>query len=177
VIRDIRPYVGPVSLDTLTWTTFAGSGSYQEDSMHQPSAAQCIVGLMTALLVACAPGAAFTPGTAEMPRTVVVSAFDTFAFDPARIPVQAGETIRFAVTNQGLLEHEFAIGSRAQLQEHAQVMTHGGMRDDTSSAIRLLPGQTKELIYTFGSATDIGYGCFVIGHFPKGMSGAFDIVR
>lgn len=145
--------------------------------MWQPKAGQRIVGLLAALLVGCTSGVAFTPGTAEMPRTVAVSAFDTFAFDPARIPVQAGETIRFVVTNQGLLEHEFAIGSRAELQEHAQVMTHGGMRDDTARAIRLLPRQTKELIYTFGSATDIGYGCFVIGHFPKGMSGAFDIVH
>ena len=33
-----------------------------------------------------------------------------------RIEVRAGETVRFVVTNEGVLEHEFAIGGRAELQ-------------------------------------------------------------
>jgi len=142
----------------------------------RPQRITITVGLLSALVAGCAPAAISTPGTADSPRTVEILALDSMAFDPDRIRVQAGETIRFVVTNQGLLEHEFAIGSRAEQQEHAQVMIHGGMREDTSMAIRLLPGETKELIYTFGSDTDIGYGCFVIGHFPLGMSGAFDII-
>lgn len=136
------------------------------------------IGLLTTLVAAaCTPAASFTPGTAEMPRTVEVSAFDSFAFDPARIQVRAGETVRFVVTNEGVLEHEFAIGSRNELQEHALTMTHGGMRTDTGMAIRVIPGQTKELVFTFGASTDIGYGCFVPGHFPAGMSGSFDLVQ
>jgi uncharacterized cupredoxin-like copper-binding protein len=110
-----------------------------------------------------------------MPRTVTVAALDPFAFAPAHIPIRAGETVRFVVTNDGEVEHEFVIGSREELLEHAMVMTHGGMREDTSTAIRLIPGQTKELVFTFGSATDIGYGCLVPGHYPAGMSGAFEI--
>ncbi|MEX0630424.1 MAG: plastocyanin/azurin family copper-binding protein [Chloroflexota bacterium] len=135
-------------------------------------------GLVAAVAVAgCAPNASFTPGTKETPRTVTVSALDSLAFDPARIQVRAGETVRFVVTNEGVLEHEFAIGSREELQEHALTMTHGGMRTDTSTEIRVIPGQTKELVFTFGSATDIGYGCMVPGHFPAGMSGSFDILQ
>jgi uncharacterized cupredoxin-like copper-binding protein len=136
------------------------------------------IGLLTVLVAAaCTPVASFTPGTAEMPRTVEVSALDSFAFDPSRIQVRAGETVRFVVTNEGVLEHEFAIGSREELLEHAVTMTHGGMRTDTSTEIRVIPGQTKELVFTFGSDTDIGYGCMVPGHFPEGMSGSFDILQ
>ncbi|HEX9738236.1 MAG TPA: hypothetical protein VGA91_03315 [Candidatus Limnocylindria bacterium] len=56
-------------------------------------------------------------------------------------------------------------------------MTHGGMREDTSRAIRVIPGQTKELVFTFGSATDIGFGCLVPGHYLAGMSGDFEIAQ
>jgi len=145
--------------------------------MWQTKATRCIVGLMAALLVGCASGGAFTPGTAEMPRTVTVAALDPFTFAPARIPIRAGETVRFVVTNEGEVEHEFVIGSRQELLDHAMVMTHGGMREDTSRAIRVIPGQTKELVFTFGSATDIGFGCLVPGHYPAGMSGAFEIIE
>jgi len=145
--------------------------------MRKPSVAQLSVGLMAALLVGCASGATFAPGTVDVPRTVMVAALDPFQFEPARIPIRAGETVRFVVTNEGAVEHEFVIGSREELLEHAMVMTHGGMRTDTSTAIRLIPGQTKELVFTFGSATDVGYGCLVAGHYPAGMSGAFEIIE
>ena len=134
------------------------------------------IGLIAGLLVSCGSAKPFTPGTAEMPRTVTVSALDSLAFDPAHIQVQAGETIRFVVTNGGVLEHEFGIGTREALRAHAMVMTHGGMRQDTATTIRLIPGQTKELIYTFKS-TDVGYGCMVAGHYPAGMSGDFEFVQ
>jgi uncharacterized cupredoxin-like copper-binding protein len=134
------------------------------------------IGLIAALLAGCSASASSTPGTAELPRVVTVSALDSFAFDPDRIQVRADETIRFVVTNDGVLEHEFVIGSQDDLLEHAMTMTHGGMRADTATAIRVNPGQTKELVYTFGAATDLGFGCMVEGHYPAGMSGAFEFV-
>jgi uncharacterized cupredoxin-like copper-binding protein len=51
------------------------------------------------------------------------------------------------------------------------------MREDTSRAIRVIPGQTKGLVFTFGSTTDVGYGCLVPGHYPAGMSGDFEIIE
>jgi len=56
-------------------------------------------------------------------------------------------------------------------------MTHGGMREDTSRAIRVMPGQNQGLVFTFGSATDIGFGCLVPGHYPAGMAGDFEIAQ
>lgn len=145
--------------------------------MWHPPAAQASVGLLTAFLVGCNSGVLSTPGTAEMPRTVTVAALDPFEFSPASIPIRAGETVRFVVTNEGEVEHEFVIGTREELLEHAMVMTHGGMREDTSRAIRVIPGQTKDLVFTFGSATDLGFACLVPGHYPAGMSGDFQIIE
>ena len=140
-------------------------------------AAAISIGLLAVLEAGCSSAASFTPGTAEEPRIVAVSALDSFAFDPTRIQVRMGETIRFVVTNEGVLEHEFAIGTRDELLEHALTMTHGGMRADTTTEIRLIPGQTKELVFAFGSATDLAFGCLVADHFPKGMSGVFEVVQ
>lgn len=145
--------------------------------MWRSKTAQIILVLITTPMIGCTPGGGFTPGTAELPRTVTVAAHDPFAFAPRSIPIQAGETIRFVVTNEGDVEHEFVIGTREELLEHAMVMTHGGMRDDTSRAIRLIPGRTKASVFTFGSAADLGYGCLVPGHYPAGMSGDFEIAK
>jgi uncharacterized cupredoxin-like copper-binding protein len=129
---------------------------------------------LAVLTAACSTGPA-EPGTSDTPRTIRVAALDSFAFTPETIPVSAGETVRFVVTNDGELEHEFVIGTHEELVEHAATMTHGGMREDTSTAIRVLSGQTKELVYTFGTATDIEFGCLVPGHYPAGMAGRFEV--
>jgi uncharacterized cupredoxin-like copper-binding protein len=146
-----------------------GRGGATGDWGARPAAVVAVAAIV--LIVACA-GPALVPGTREHPRTVEVVALDSMAFDPGSIPVVAGETVRFVVTNQGNLEHEFAIGTREELLEHAQLMTHGGMRADTPTAVRLLPGETKEVVYTFGT-DDVSFGCMVADHFPAGMSGTF----
>jgi uncharacterized cupredoxin-like copper-binding protein len=132
-----------------------------------------VVGAIAVLLLAAAcAGPPLVPGTRDNPRTVEILALDSMAFDPGNIEVRAGETVRFVVTNEGELEHEFVIGTREELLAHAQLMAHGGMREDTSTAITLAPGETKELVYTFGT-DDVSFGCMVADHFPAGMSGTF----
>jgi len=134
------------------------------------------IGLLAILLTGCARGSSITPGTVEEPRTVQVAALDSNDFVPAHIAVRAGETVRFVVTNEGALQHEFMIGSREQMRDHAVAVTHGGHGEDYATEIHLNPGQTKELVYTFGSSTDIGYACFMRSHFPASMSGNFEIL-
>jgi uncharacterized cupredoxin-like copper-binding protein len=141
-------------------------------SMREPLIASVLV---SALLAGCTAGS-FEPGTRENPRTVEVTGLDSMAFDPGRIPIRAGETVRFVVTNTGEVEHEFFIGTREQIVDHAVAMSRGGLQSDTSSGIGLLPGQTKELIHTFGSDSDIAYACLVLGHYPAGMYGVFELL-
>lgn len=134
-----------------------------------------VIVLVSLLMVACSTSS-FTPGTADAPRTIRISATDALEFSPSQITIAAGETVRFLVTNEGVLTHEFAIGSGQQLEDHAMVMSHRGMSANTGEAVWLPPGQTVELIHRFGSATDVRFACMVFDHYPRGMHGEFTVI-
>jgi uncharacterized cupredoxin-like copper-binding protein len=80
------------------------------------------------------------------------------------IPVKQGETYTFRITNTAGLEHDFLIGSDA----------------DLSAAVGGLPGikawndGTREFQYTFDSPGPLAFGCTVPGHYAL-MKGFFDI--
>jgi uncharacterized cupredoxin-like copper-binding protein len=63
------------------------------------------------------------PGEMDMAdRTIAVSMFDTFRFEPIELSVEAGETIAFEVRNEGELSHEFALGADAFQEQHEMEM-------------------------------------------------------
>src|SRR5262249_20351467 len=106
---------------------------------------------------------------------VAVTMDDTMRYDPAEITVKAGERVRFAATNKGKLVHEIVIGTRKDLEEHAKHMReHPGM-DHASHAgdgmLRVDPGKSGEMSYTFKRAGTFYYGCLEPGHFEAGMIG------
>src|SRR5688572_4833262 len=55
-------------------------------------------------------------------RTIPVGMSDKMRFTPDTIEVKHGETIRFTITNNGKLMHEFVIGTKKELDEHAALM-------------------------------------------------------
>lgn len=121
------------------------------------------------------------PGAAqEVDRTLHVQATD-IAFDRQTIEVQAGETIRFVITNSGRLVHDFTLGDaatqRAHREEMTEMMTRGGrdQHDHAANAVMLQPGETKELIWTFAEAASFEFACNVPGHYEAGMKGRVDI--
>ena len=60
------------------------------------------------------------PGkAAQVNRTIKITALD-IRFDKIRLHVRAGETVRFIVTNNGQLNHEFIIGDAREQAEHEQ---------------------------------------------------------
>lgn len=70
----------------------------------------------------------------EVKRTVDIVMRDN-SYQPQRIQVRAGETVRFRVRNAGELLHEFNIGTAAMHQQHQremQAMFDGGMMSATS---------------------------------------------
>jgi uncharacterized cupredoxin-like copper-binding protein len=141
------------------------------------------------------------PGdTAAVNRTVEITMSDNY-YEPERLQVSAGETVRFIVKNQGEFLHEFNIGTAAMHAEHqaemATMMEHGmltptgidhemmkmdhgpnGMsghvHDDPNSRL-VEPGQTAELIWTFTTDADLEFACNVPGHYENGMMGEIDI--
>ena len=113
-------------------------------------------------------------------RSVEVRMDDRMRFDPSRIDVQAGETLRFVVHNAGKVDHEMVLGSESALREHAEAMKQGSAHEHGhagAAAISLAPGQTGELVVTFPVATTVQMACLEPGHYEAGMRGTVEVSR
>ena len=114
------------------------------------------------------------PGRGNGPVHVIhIRALDTLRFDPSRIVVARGETVKFVVTNAGKLAHEFVIGDAAEQAAHEKEMqaTPGMSMEHDVNGISLPPGQTRDLVWTFTRDGTVEYACHVPGHFAAGMLG------
>jgi uncharacterized cupredoxin-like copper-binding protein len=130
-------------------------------------------------------------------RTIAVTLGDNF-FTPDSIDVKPGEVVRFVVKNTGAFLHEFNLGTPAMHAEHqkemATMMDHGmltlagsdrpmaaaehsqggaghAMTHDDPNSILVNPGETKELVWTFGKHADLEFACNIPGHYASGMVG------
>lgn len=132
---------------------------------------------------------------AKVGRTVAVTMRDS-AFEPERLDIREGETVRFVVTNAGELVHEFNIGTAAMHGAHQaemqamvdggvleadrirhDLMRHGdhGMRHDHANSVLLEPGGTGEIVWTFDTHARLEFACNVPGHYQAGMVGRFHL--
>ena len=115
------------------------------------------------------------PGTAdEATRTIEVSMIETddgdMIFSPAAVDVALGETIRFAITNTGELEHEFVLDTVPKNAEHKALMEQfPEMEHDDPNSIRLEAAQTGEIIWSFTNAGSFEFACLIPGHYEAGM--------
>ena len=98
-------------------------------------------------------------------------------FEPKSIIVKAGETIRFVVTNQGSIDHEFVVGDGAAQIAHAEEMAAmgGAMDHSHTDAIILKPGETREVVHTFWAGQNLQFACHIPGHYEAGMWGTIKI--
>ncbi|MCW5636692.1 MAG: cupredoxin family protein [Rubrivivax sp.] len=109
-------------------------------------------------------------------RTIEVRMLDHMRFEPDRIDVRLGETIRFVHRNTGKVMHEFVIGTRKELEEHAALMLkHPNMEHDEPYMAHVAPGKTAEMIWTFNRAGTFEFACLIAGHFQAGMVGRIDV--
>lgn len=120
-------------------------------------------------------------------------------YEPEQISVKDGETIRFVVKNEGMLVHEFNIGTAAMHAAHQDEMRmmveHGVIQGDTinhammkmdmgngqtmehddPNSVLLEPGQRKEVIWTFTDNANLEFACNVPGHYAAGMMGQINV--
>ena len=102
-------------------------------------------------------------------RTVAITAID-LRFIPDSVDVREGETIRFVVTNRGVLSHELVIGDAAFEAQHQREMAQmPDMKMDEANELSLQPGQTKTLTWRFTRAGELQFACDLPGH--AGMVG------
>jgi uncharacterized cupredoxin-like copper-binding protein len=85
--------------------------------------------------------------------------------EPAEITVQAGTPVRFVVTNDGGLAHDFFIGTNREQKERES----GEGQPGPDRYIEVPPGETRTLTMTFAEAGKTFAGCVVPGHYSAGM--------
>ncbi len=120
------------------------------------------------------------PGVGRLAgRTVQVVALDRFRFDPSRIAVAPGATVRFVITNRGHLVHEFVIGDLAEQLDHERAMErHPHMKMEDPNGVTVGPGQTRSLVWHFPDRPmTVEYACHEAGHFAAGMMGLIEVGR
>jgi len=111
-------------------------------------------------------------GDAKHARTIAIRMGDDMRFQPDRIAVRQGETIRFVVRNGGQVLHEMVIGTEAELAEHAALMKKfPNMEHDEPFMTHVKPSTQGEMVWNFNRPGTFQFACLVAGHFEAGMKG------
>jgi len=111
-------------------------------------------------------------------RTVEIHMLDTMRFTPDRIDVKQGETIRFVHKNDGKIMHEFVIGTKKELDEHAALMQKfPNMEHDEPYMVHVAPGKTGVVVWTFNRPGDFDFACLIPGHYQAGMVGKVKVSK
>jgi uncharacterized cupredoxin-like copper-binding protein len=114
----------------------------------------------------------------QVTRTITIDMNDTMRFNPSRIKVRQGETIRFVVKNKGKLGHEMVLGTMDELKAHGELMKKNPeMEHDEPYMAHVKPGDKEEMVWQFTKAGEFTYGCLAPGHFEAGMLGKITVTR
>jgi uncharacterized cupredoxin-like copper-binding protein len=116
------------------------------------------------------------PSVAPLSGEVKVVMGDTMRFAPDAITVKADEEVTFVVTNEGLIVHEFFVGTEDEQVEHAAEMAAGGMSHGHDNALSLKAAETGSLTMTFADARSLLIGCHEPGHYDAGMVATLTVV-
>jgi uncharacterized cupredoxin-like copper-binding protein len=113
-------------------------------------------------------------------RSIEIRLNDTMRFTPDSVQVQAGETIRLVVRNDGKVPHELVLGTEATIREHVQQMKQGTSHHHGhtgGAAIEVEPGKTSELVVHFPEQVTLQMACLIPGHYEAGMRGTLKVNR
>jgi len=116
------------------------------------------------------------PGDAKKPARIVQVTMGEMdgkmMFMPAKVEVKKGEQIKFALRNNGELDHEFILATTAENLKHAEAMKKNpDMDHDDPNGKRLAPKKTDEIVWKFSKAGEFEYACLIPGHREAGMIG------
>lgn len=120
------------------------------------------------------------PGVpAEADRTIEIIMTETDSgmhFVPGELDVQEGETLRLLVKNTGALDHEIVLDTTENNLEHKAIMQKTpGMKHDDPNSLRLDPGESGEIIWTFTNEGTFQFACLIPGHMEAGMHGPIEV--
>ena len=128
----------------------------------------------------------------DVTKVITVKMFDNY-YEPNKINVKKGETVKFIVKNLGELVHEYNIATKdmhlkhqpemAKMVEHEILladridkdrMKEMAKKDHTmahkhSNSLLLEPNQTGEIVWKFSTSAKLEVACNVPGHYETGM--------
>lgn len=111
-------------------------------------------------------------------RTIEVVMSDNMRFEPERIEINQGETVRFVARNSGNIKHELVLGTMAELKKHAALMAKfPEMEHEDPNAVSVEPGKVGEFAWTFTKSGAFDFACLVPGHFEAGMKGKIRVKK
>ena len=110
-------------------------------------------------------------------RTVEFRMNDNMRFTPDKLEIKQGETVKFVLRNSGAVMHEFVLGTKKELEEHAALMVKfPTMEHSEPYMAHVPPGKTGEIVWTFNRAGDFDFACLIAGHYSAGMMGKVKVV-
>lgn len=110
-------------------------------------------------------------------RTVEIRMTDNMRFTPDLVEVKQGETIRFVHVNNGKVMHEFVLGTKKELDEHAAAMKKfPGMEHDEPYMAHVGAGKKGEIVWNFNKVGEFDFACLLPGHYEAGMVGKIKVV-
>ena len=113
----------------------------------------------------------------DVGRTIATSMTDGMRFTPDKIDVRQGDTVRFVLKNNGKVMHEFVMGTKKDLDEHAELMRKfPKMEHDEPYMAHVSPGKTGEIIWAFNRPGDFNFACLIGGHYQAGMVGVIKVM-
>ncbi|HEY5634899.1 MAG TPA: cupredoxin family protein [Burkholderiaceae bacterium] len=105
-------------------------------------------------------------------RAINVGMSDDMRFSPAEIRVREGEKVRLVIRNSGKVLHELVLGTREELDKHAEMMRKfPAMEHEEPHMAHVKPGKTGEIHWQFTNPGEYLFGCLIPGHFEAGMIG------
>ena len=128
----------------------------------------------------------------DVTKVIKVNMYDNY-YEPSKIEVKKGETVKFVVTNKGELVHEFNIATKKMHIKHQpemmmlveneiilsdkidkkkmmeMVKKNPSMAHSHSNSVLLSPGESADLIWKFTNSVKIEAACNVPGHYEAGM--------
>jgi uncharacterized cupredoxin-like copper-binding protein len=97
-------------------------------------------------------------------------------FQPDTLTVRRGEQVRFQLRNNGVLDHEFVVGTVEENLKHMKEMEKNpDMEHDDPNAKRLKPKATGEIVWQFTKAGKFDFSCLIPGHREAGMFGTITV--
>tara|TARA_B100000427_G_scaffold63182_1_gene49902 strand:- start:160 stop:657 length:498 start_codon:yes stop_codon:yes gene_type:complete len=128
----------------------------------------------------------------DVNKVIIVNMYDNY-YEPSKIEIKKGETVKFVVKNKGELVHEFNIATKTMHLKHQPEMMmlveneiilsdkidkkkmmemakkNPSMLHSHSNSVLLSPGESADLIWKFTNSVKIEAACNVPGHYEAGM--------